>query len=608
MRNVVRKALTDALDALRREGWSIPADVEVPLDRPKRPEHGDIATNLAMTLARPTGRKPREIADALSAELRRHVGDARYPISSVEIAGPGFLNLRLRDRAFHAVIEQVLAAGTAYGRLPPHGDGSRTMVEFVSANPTGPMHLGHGRGAVVGDVLVRVLRAAGYDVATEYYINDAGAQVHKLALSARAIAKGESVPDGGYGGAYVHDLVAELKRDRPELLASGDDPALAEECVARMMAGIRRTLDALGVEFDVYFSERSLTAEGKLDRVLKTLGDGGHLEERDGALFFKSSSAGEDDKDRVLRKTNGEYTYFAPDLAYHQDKLLRGFNRLIDVWGADHHGYAPRMRAGLEALGLPKESFEVLFIQLVKLLKYNPETGKKEEVKFSKRAGNFITIDEVIEEVDRASGQRHAGRDAVRFLFLTRSHESPVEFDLDLASKQTVENPVFYAQMSHARMCSIFDRVRTSEDMAPARSAGVLSIPEQYDEKLAEKLTLPEERDILALCDSFAELIRDAAAARGPHRVVFFVQELAQAFASYFTRMQKVHDEPILPQKSYRDAHPDWVARWDWDKTRARLLWLLAVRQVYANALALVGIEAPTRMDRNTAVEDESAS
>jgi arginyl-tRNA synthetase len=599
MRTVTRRALAEALQSLRDDGWSIPPEVDIVLERPKRPEHGDLATNLAMTLPRATGRKPREIAEALSAAiLRRAASDGGVgPIESVEIAGPGFLNLRLRPAAFHGVIAEVLGAGSGFGAHPSRGDGRRTLVEFVSANPTGPMHLGHARGAVVGDVLVRLLRAAGYDVATEYYINDRGNQVAMFGHSVRARANGEAAPEGGYGGAYVQDVAEAVRAARPELLAPGsDDGALSRECVTRMMAQIEGTLDALGVRFDRFVSERAMTEAGQLDAAVAALESGGFLEARDGALFFKSAGKGDDDKDRVLRKSadkGGDWTYFATDIAYHADKMARGYAHLIDVWGADHHGYVPRVRAALEALGLPKEGFEVLLLQLVKLIK----DGK--EVKFSKRAGNFITIDEVLEEIDAATGHVGAGRDALRFLILSRSHDSPVELDIDVAKKQSVENPVFYAQMSHARMCSILRRVSDSPEMAPAREAGVLFVPDAYDPALGAKLTLPEERDILALCDAFPGLVREAAEARGPHRVVFYVLELAQAFASYFTRMQKVYNAPILPQKSFREAHADWVAQWDWETTRARLLWVTAVRQVYANALGLLGIEAPAEMSRD---------
>ncbi len=600
MRTVTRRALAESLQSLRDAGWTIPLDVEIPLERPKRPEHGDLATNLAMTLPRATGRKPREIAEALATAIRQRAADdgGTGPIESVEIAGPGFLNLRLRPAAVHGVIAEVLRAAEAFGRHPPRADGGRTLVEFVSANPTGPMHLGHARGAVVGDVLVRLLRAAGYDVSTEYYINDRGHQVAMFGHSVRARAAGREAPEGGYGGAYVAEVAEALRATQPELLAEGsDDGALSRACVSLMMTQIEGTLTDLGVVFDRFVSERAMSEAGQLDAAVGALESGGFLEARDGALFFKSAGKGDDDKDRVLRKSaekGGDWTYFATDIAYHADKMRRGFGHLIDIWGADHHGYVARVRAALEALGLPKAGFEVLLLQLVKLIK----EGK--EVKFSKRAGNFITIDEVLEEIDAATGHPGAGRDALRFLILSRSHDSAVELDIDVAKKQSVENPVFYAQMSHARMCSILRRVTDSPEMAAAREAGVLFVPEAYDPALGARLTLPEERDILALCDGFPELVREAAESRGPHRVVFFVLELAQAFASYFTRMQKVYSAPILPQKSFREAHPDtWVSLWDWETTRARLLWVTAVRQVYANALGLLGIEAPTQMSRD---------
>lgn len=586
MRTLLRQAIAQALAALRDEGWTLDPLAVIPVERPKRPEHGDLASNVALALAKSSGRRPRDLAEALAERLRR---DAAGVVRSVEVAGPGFLNVRLTDAAVHAVLQQVFDQGARYGHTQPAAGAPKVLLEFVSANPTGPLHLGHGRGAVVGDALARVLRAAGEDVSTEYYVNDAGSQVQKLAASVRAALDGAPAPEGGYAGAYVGDLARELT---DEGLSAATDEALSVAAVAKMLAGIERTLDRLGVRFDRFASERALVQGGAVALGLADLEARGLTETRDGALFFRSSALGEDDKDRVLRKRNGELTYFATDVAYHRDKLLRGYERLIDVWGADHHGYVARVRAGLEALGLPAERFEVLLLQLVKLLK----DGK--EVKFSKRAGNFVTVDEVLDEVDAATGHEGSGRDAVRFLFLLRSHDSPLEFDLDVARTQSVENPVFYAQMTHARMCSIEERALQSEDFAEARRRGVLNIPQGFDGRLAEKLTLPEERDILATCDAFPDLVREAAAARAPHRVAFWVLELAQAFASYFTRMQRVHGEPVLPQRSFREASADWMDRWDWDKTRARLSWLRAVRQVYANALALLGVEAPTRMER----------
>ncbi|MBI5515268.1 MAG: arginine--tRNA ligase [Deltaproteobacteria bacterium] len=584
MRSRVREAFHEVFTQLRAEGLDLPESVPLVLEKPRRAELGDLATNVALAVAKAVGRPPRALAEALCGAL---LALPDTPFAAVEVAGPGFLNLRVKDRVVLAVLGEVLAQGERYGQHPPV-PGERVLLEFVSANPTGPLHLAHARGAVVGDVLARLLRAAGLAVETEYYVNDLGAQVLKLAASVRAAHLGEPPPEGGYGGAYVAELAQALRASAPALLDGPDGP-LAERCVEEVLGGIRRTLDRLGIHFARFFSERSL-GDGRLEATLDALASGGHLEARDGALFFRG---GDTDKDRVLRKSSGDLTYFASDLAYHRDKLARGHTRLVDVWGADHHGYIPRMRAGLEALGLPGEAFEVLLLQMVKLLK----DGK--EVRMGKRLGNFITVDEVLDEVDEATGHPGAGRDALRFLILARSHESPVEFDLAVASAQSVENPVFYAQMTHARMCSILHRAEHSEELLPAREAGVLYVPDAPDPVLVEKLTLPEERAILAACDAFPELVREAAEARAPHRVAFWALEFAQGFASYFTRMQRVHDAPILPQKGVREADPGWVRAWDWETTRARLLWLRAVRQVYANALALLGVEAPTRMTRS---------
>lgn len=624
MRSLVRKDIIAALDALRAEGWSLPETLDVPLDRPKRPEHGDLATNVAMMLSRTTGRTPREIAEAIVTKLRPAMDSGQGSIASAEIAGPGFINLRVRDAAFHSVISQVLAEREEFGRAHERQPG-KVLVEYVSANPTGPLHIAHARGAVVGDALVRVMRASGYDVTTEYYVNDAGQKVINLAWTVRLLAHGQPLWSEAYRGDYVRALVEEIKAERPDLVAEPQpmraatpeeiaaaqregrpvdterpmphplDRALAAECVARMMARIKATLARLGVHFDHFFSEQSLLDDGRVPRLVADWLERGLAKREAGAVFFKVSEAStEEDKDRVLQKSSGEYTYFATDIAYHADKLARGFTHLIDVLGADHHGYVPRMRAALEALGLPKSAFEVLLMQMVSLVK----DGKP--YRMSKTSGTFVTIDEILDEIDEATQHPGAGRDALRYFLLMRSSDSPMEIDIDLAKKQSLDNPVFYAQMSHARMAQILERARSAPEFEVARARGLLAVPGDFDAKLATRLVLREEKELLSLCDLFPQVVRDAAEYRAPHRVLFFVQEMAQAFASYYTQLQKVHDDAVLPQKSFRESGPDWVERWDWEKTRARLMWLAAIKQVYANALGLLGVEAPERMTRLT--------
>jgi arginyl-tRNA synthetase len=642
VRTLVRHQLLAALDALRADGWSVPEGVDVPLDKPKRPEHGDLATNVAMLLTRATGRKPREIAEALVAKLTPALGCEDSPLAALEIAGPGFLNFRLRDTAFHAVIEQVFAEGPEYGRARDHRPG-RVLVEYVSANPTGPLHLGHARGVVVGDALVRVMRAAGYDVTTEYYVNDAGQKVVNFAWTLRLVAHGQPLWLEAYRGDYVKPLAEEIRAEQPELLADpqpmraateeelarelaairrekGREPtdeeralaavrplphpqdrALAAAGVARMMAHIRATLARCGVLFDQYISETSFVESGAVQALIDEWKARGLVVEREGALFFKVSETSEADKDRVLRKSTGDFTYFATDIAYHRDKLARGFDHLIDVWGADHHGYIPRMRAALEALGLPKSAFEVLLMQMVSLVKDG------QPYRMSKSAGTFITIDEILDEIDAGAGHEGAGRDALRYFLLSRSSDSPMEIDIGLAKKQSVDNPVFYAQYSHARMHQILERALTAPEFEDARARGLLTVPACFDAKLAARLALSEEKELLAMCDLFPQVVREAAEHRAPHRVLFFVQEVAQAFASYYTRLQKVHNDAVLPQKSFRESGPDWLERWDWEKTCARLMWVAAIKQVYANALTLVGIEAPERMGRLAAVDEAGA-
>jgi arginyl-tRNA synthetase len=600
----VRTTLHEALERLAREGalgdnieeakalvaeatgWSV--------DRPKRPEHGDLATNIALFLTKRANRPPRAIAEALVKAL---AGDT--VVRSAEIAGPGFVNLRVHPSALHAELDAILSAGPGYGRAPS-ASGERINLEFVSANPTGPINVASGRNAIYGDTVARLLEATGHRVTREYYINDFGNQIRVFSDSVTIVAAGGTLSEEHYQGEYVKELADWLKKEDPEVLAKGGDD-LARVCVtwmlhgiegSRVLPGIRRSLADIGIFFDVWFSEESLHRSGAVKAALGKLESGGYLEPKDGALFFVAGAKGSEDKDRVVRKSDGHYTYFASDIAYHADKVSRGYDRLITVLGADHHGYVPRVRNALEALGLPSDKYEALLYQLVFIFK----DGKP--LKSSKRAGNFVTLEEVADEIDEAAGRKGAGSDAIRFFFLSRSATTNVEFDIDLAKKKSLDNPVFYVQYGYARLCSI---AKKAESMGLARPRHAVAVPERW-----EKLAHPDELAIAMRLGEFPAMVREAAAAREPHRVVFYLQELAREFQSYFTRLKT---DPILPQESTR-ANAGWEAAWDFEKTAARLAWIEAIRVVYAAGLGLLGVGAPERMDAprsDPGAEDDAA-
>jgi arginyl-tRNA synthetase len=604
----VRSAVQEALREAARTG-ALGAGVEVEavttsafsVERPKRPEHGDLATNVALVLSKKIARPPRDVALALVRAL-----EGNAVVRTAEVAGPGFVNLRVHPSAIHAELEQILATGPAYGRAPA-ATGERIDIEFVSANPTGPLHVGHARGAIFGDAVARLLEATGHRVVREYYVNDFGNQVKLFAESVFAASEGRKAPEGGYGGAYVEELARWLGKVDPAAL-SGDRDALARACItwtlrgipgSKALRGIKQTLRDLDVSFDVWFSEESLHRWGHVSVALRQLEEAGYLAQKDGALFFaaKGQTSGDskpeaesdpkwvEDKERVVRKSDGSYTYFASDIAYFSDKISRGYDRLLTFLGADHHGYVARIRNALDALGLPAERFEALLYQLVFVYR----DGKP--VKFSKRAGNVIAAEEILEEIDDAVGRAGAGRDALRFFFLSRSANTNVEFDIDLAKKRSLDNPVFYIQYGHARLSSILKKAREIGFLPPGRLAGKAWAP----------LVHPDELAIAAHLSEFPAVVASAAAGREPHKLIFYVQELAEAFQSYFTRLK---EDPILPQASQR-ATPGWEATWDQGKTVARLAWIEAIQTVYGAALGLLGISAPDRMDRPKDDEDE---
>ena len=547
MSDTLRAELARAASRLGADG------VEFVLERPRDADHGDLATNLAMVLARRERANPRKTAERVLAELQ-------LPpdlVERTEIAGPGFINFWLSEDQLAAAHRRIIEEGPAYGRST-FGAGIKVNVEFVSANPTGPLHVGHGRGAALGDGISALLEWTGHAVAREFYINDAGVQIDRVAQSlwarVRELAGHESaIPEGGYHGDYLRENAREvLEREGPGFADLPDDEGVRrcrELALEIQREEQDRDLAEFGVRFDVMSSEQAIYDSGRVQRALELLHDRGLTYESEGALWLRTTSFG-DDKDRVLRKTDGSFTYLVPDIAYHLDKHDRGFDRAIDVWGADHHGYIPRMRAVLAALGLPPEFFDVALVQLVKVVRGG------EEVKMSKRSGEFVTLRDLYEEV---------GVDAARYFFLMRKGASPLDFDVDLAKRQTDENPVFYVQMAHARLSGIF---RTAE-RSPDGVTGSLDLG---------ALPAPQDAELLKKLSTFPEVVEKAAREREPHRITVYLHELATVVHSWYhhTRAVGAPEGPATEQ--------------------ARLLLARAARIVLANALTLLGITAPDRM------------
>jgi arginyl-tRNA synthetase len=523
-------------------------DAPFVLERPRDEGHGDLATNLALLIARTRRTNPRPVAEEVVRALAFEPG----LVEKVEIAGPGFINFWLARDHLAAALSAIVRAGDRYGRAT-FGAGIRVNVEFVSANPTGPLHVGHGRGAALGDGIAALLEWTGHAVTREFYINDAGGQIDKLVESLWARiqdAKGAegakvAIPEGGYHGEYLIDAAARA----PEVPASFDAaaPALRRFILEFQRAEQDALLADFGVRFDVHSSEQEIYDDGRVAATLAELAARQLSYEKDGALWLKSEAHG-DDKDRVLRKRDGSLTYLVPDIAYHRDKHERGFERVIDVWGADHHGYIPRMRAALRALGYPEEFFEVALVQLVKVVRGG------EEVRMSKRAGDFVTLRDLLDWV---------GTDAARYFFLMRKGETPFTFDVDLARKQTEENPVFYVQMAHARMSGIF-RVAGRE-------------PDAVGEQVSpDALPAPQDSELLKELSRFPEVVAGAARAREPHRITGYLEDLARAAHGWYHHCRVLGEPPATEQ--------------------ARLVLARAARQVLRNGLRLLGLSAPDRM------------
>lgn len=539
MKDVLKEEIKAAvLKAGLAEESQIP---NVVLETPKDKTHGDYSTNMAMQLARVAKKAPRQIAE----EIVAHFDKGKASIEKLDIAGPGFINFYMNNQYLTKLIPSVLEAGEAYGETNI-GNGERVQVEFVSANPTGDLHLGHARGAAVGDSLCNVLSKAGYDVSREYYINDAGNQINNLALSVEvryfeALGLEKPMPEDGYRG---EDIIAIGKR----LAEEYGDRFVNEEESERLaffreyglkyeLEKLRKDLENFRVPFDVWYSETSLYQNGKIDKALEALREKGHVYEEDGATWFRSTTFG-DDKDRVLIKKDGTYTYLLPDIAYHKDKLDRGFDKLINVWGADHHGYIPRMKAAIEALGYEKGTLEVEIIQLVHLYKNG------EKMKMSKRTGKAVTMRDLIEEV---------GLDAVRYFFAMRSADTHMDFDLDLAVSTSNENPVYYAQYAHARICSML-RQGEEQGLKPAADLDFSHIQSE------------KEYDLLKTIGGFPEAVAEAAEKRIPHRVTNYIYDLASALHSFYNA-EKVID----PENE--------------EKSRARLALMKATQITLNNAL-----------------------
>jgi len=552
LRTRVRSIVADSWVHATEAGTLPPVDTDqrpdIEIERPANPDHGDLAANLAMRLARPMRRSPVQIAEALAESIRAVAGgDA---IDTVEVAPPGFLNMRLSATWLESVLDEAKTAGDDFGRVTP-AQPLHLNVEFVSANPTGPLTVGNARGAFVGDLLCRVLEGGGHRVTREYYFNDSGRQVRILGASVAARRLGQELPEEAYRGAYVDELATDLPLEVWE--AADDDGAdrdgiIGEWAGSQIRDGIEASLEHLGVHFDVWKSEASLHDEGWVSRAVEELRTGGHVFEAEDATWFRSTTFG-DDKDRVIYRSTGEPTYFASDIGYVAEKFSRGFDKLIYIWGADHHGTVARVRNAAEAMGLDKASVEMLMVAWVRFIRDG------QEVSMSKRSGEFLTLDEMLEEI---------GVDAARWSFASRSASSPIDVDIELARKQSSENPVYYVQYAHARICSILAKA-SGAGLAPAAGfAGVLEGDEVATGLAREALRLPE-------------VVEDAATSEETHGITAYAMELATVFHAF-----------------YRDRHvvdPD-----NPETSGGRLALVDVTRSAIRNALALLGISAPESM------------
>jgi arginyl-tRNA synthetase len=552
LQTLLGNAVKDCIDKKLIDVEAVP-DIEI--DIPKDAGHGDYASNVAMVLAsRAKGKlPPRRIADIIS----KNISSGDNVLAKVEVAGPGFMNFFIRVDVWSTLLHDVEKLGDRYG-ASDYGKGKKIHLEFVSANPTGPLHIGHARGAVVGDVIANILEASGFSVFCEYYINDTGNQMNNLGKSVfsrylELLGDDVDFPEGCYQGDYIRDLAKEIiardgedyhNRNQEETIRTFTDYAASS-----ILNGIKDDLKAFGVVFDNYFSEKDLYKDDGVARLLSELEKRNFIYNDGETVWFRTTAFG-DEKDRVVIRKSGEPTYFAADIAYHQNKYQRGFDKIIDVWGADHHGYIPRMAACIEALGHEKDSLKIVLVQLVNLLR----DGKP--VPMSTRAGEFVTLKEVLDEV---------GKDAARYNFLMRRSDSHLDFDLELAKRQSSENPVYYVQYAHARICSIMRNADERGYKIPA-----------YDEVDLRFLTLPEEINLIKAITRLPEVVEGAALSIEPHRLTFYLNDLAALFHSYYNKYKVLSDEEGL--------------------SRARLFLIKSILVVLGNALRILGVSAPERM------------
>jgi arginyl-tRNA synthetase len=527
------------------------------IEIPNNPDHGHFATNLPLTLASSQKKKPAEIASIIINNLE----DNEAILEKVETAGPGFINFRVKTCEWQKFLAGIVRLGESYG-TSDSGSGEKVLMEFVSANPTGPLHLGHGRGAALGDTICRILSFCGYNVVREFYINDSGQQVRLLGESIFSRWKqitdpGYPFPENGYHGDYINDLAIKISEET-DLLSLESDKAI-ETCMElgknKILDEIKRDLELFRVNFDVWYNESDLFSTGLVEKALKEMMARGEIYEKDDAQWIRTSAFG-DDKDRVIRKNDGQYTYFASDIAYHLDKWKRGFTKAVNIWGADHHGYVQRVRSALRASGIDDSWFSVLLIQLVKLWK------EGQEIKMSKRAGQYVTLKELLDEVDV---------DAARFVFLTKAHDSPLDFDIDLVKKHDSENPVYYVQYAHARICSIFRK---------AESEGIPLPPDP--DKAVHRLALDEEIDLIRLLEEFPSLLQDICLSFEAHRLTYYLTELAAQFHRYFNLGTKLPENRIVTA--------------DRNISQARLVLAEGIKIVINTGLNLLGVNAPESM------------
>lgn len=552
MRNQLREVLVRAVEkTAKAEGLNSSELPPLLLETPKQREFGDLSSNIAMLWARSAKKPPRWIAEAVLKNLE----DPDGILARQEIAGPGFLNFSFTPKFYYREFGDLVSGRNLHLDL---GHGEKVQVEFASVNPTGPLHVGHGRVAVIGDVLARLHQAAGFSVEREYYVNDAGNQMDNLGLSIIARYRqsfGEDIafPENGYRGDYVKDIAVEIRREHGDKYLNYDREAaqnfFREQGGDALLNVIRAQLSDFGITFDSFFSEKAMRERGEVAECLERLRQGGLLYFQDGAEWYKSTQFG-DDKDRTVIKSDGELTYFASDIAYHRNKYQRRFRKLINVWGADHHGYVARLKAAIQGLGYDPSLLQVVLVQMVQL------TRGGEPVRMGKRSGEFISLEEVLEEV---------GRDAARFFFLMRKSDSHLDFDLDLAKRQSSDNPVFYVQYAHARVASVFEQAaRHGIDL------------HRRDQVSVERLALAEELELIRTMIQFNDILEESVRELEPHRMIFYLLDLAGEFHRYYNHVRVITD--------------------DLELSRARLLLIESVQKTVRRGLEILGIEAPTKM------------